>query len=249
MSETKRFELDEREDDGPERNILGAFRQRDDSKADDAWDKGRKAAGAASQAWSDGVTEAVELANKIITEQIELGKKVANQLNSQVYGFGDSFGAPQDFAESMLKSFTELSTGWFKMMGDMSAIFAGAARSSNGASPRAQEEIARLDTSRDAAIAASVNGLTAVSRLVVSPLASEAGTSPPITGFTIAASPPSITVSVSDDQPRGTYFGAVFDQAQGKVVGWITVAVLDDPVRAQSPTEEPAPSPGKKTTG
>ncbi len=230
MADKQNFNLDDRSGEGPRRNIWGAFSQQDGSKSEDGtWEQGRRAAGAAGEAWSGAITDAVGLANKIITEQIELGRKVASQLNSQVYGFGDSVGAPTDLAESMLRSFTELSTGWLRMMADMSSMFVGGPRESNGNSGASHPNDAVVESRRRTRITANLPGVAPGSRLVVNPLSSDNAELPPLTDFLTADTRPFVTVTVPDDQPAGWYFGAVFDRSRHRVVGSITVTVVDSP--------------------
>ncbi|MFQ5525950.1 MAG: hypothetical protein ACE5GX_06765 [Thermoanaerobaculia bacterium] len=231
------FTLDERSDDGPRRTMSGAVSQQDGSKDEGPWDAGRKAAGAAADAWTGAITDAVKLADRIITEQIELGKKVAGQFNDQVYGFGDYANAPQELAESMVRSFTELSSSWLKMMVDMSSMFVGGKRSTNGSDESAGgsgvgnvEIVSRLG----AQPSSDFFGVTATSDLTVSPLVSDDPDLPPLTEIAVRTYPPYVTVTVPDEQPSGSYFGAVFDRSERRVAGWIAVTVSSSPAGSGS---------------
>ncbi len=230
------FTLDPRSDNGPCRDVFKAFSQQNGSKGESVLEQGRTAAGAATEAWTGVVTGTVELANRLINEQIELGKKVAGQLNNQGYGFGDALGAPQDLAETMIKSFAELSTGWLKMMTDMTSSFVGATgRYTNGASAEPNVGDAALDTTRNAEVTASIVGVTSSSQLVVAPLTAEQlDNEHSLTEFRTATVRPFVTIRIPPDQPPGAYFGAVFDRSQGKVAGWVCVAIRDAATSAPS---------------
>jgi hypothetical protein len=223
---------------GPHRAWSGIWRQTDVP--------GGNARGAA-EAWSDVVTEGVELGYRVIEEQIRLGQRVAQQINTRTYGAGPMTNDAREMFERLLGYYTTMTSLWLRVLGSL----VGAHDLLRGldelrrpyAEPAPDPRVAPAAAPAAASVATSIEILAAGpthvqlelrpgsdTLLLATPELRALGpTNPPLRDVAFQPGavdrPMRLRIRVPDGPPPDTYYGVVVDTATGRAQGTLSVRV------------------------
>jgi hypothetical protein len=184
--------------------------------------------GANGHAWDDAVTHAVKLGYRIVEDQIDQGKRVAEQLSERSYTSNSVGGDVSEFLRRLLQFYTDMGASCFEFIDSLTRSseftdnvldwvdegLSGTAAADAGDAGRqhAHRQIA-IDIQSDRP--ARVHGLEA--------------SNPPLTDIEFVyeddASEPVLRIRVPDGQPADTYTGVVVDTSTNQPRGTLSVRI------------------------
>jgi hypothetical protein len=184
------------------------------------------------------INDAVGLAYQVIEEQIVHGRRVAEQLRDGAYHSGDVEADVKALVERMVRVAKDFGFVWFDLLLALvrdprlqsSLDRAGLSRGASAARPAPSVEIRG---SRRTEVRCDLKPTSTPAVPVVPPLHAADPKIRPLTDvrFRIAQDGESAVVSIAvpDDQPAGTYSGAVVTGDTHEPIGTILVRVLPHP--------------------
>jgi len=200
------------------------------------------------RSWDDVVSHGVKLGYKIIEEQIQQGRRVAEQLGDRSYGTGELGNDASELVERILHFYTDLGSLCFELI----EAFAHN-RILNGEAYRGRDAGSSEPTNGMGGVYKSANGHSSVSIEIVSasptqvtlnlnepshgcPLAAHAlhamdADAPPLRDIVFERDdnddPPVLRIKIPPGQPSDTYSGAVIDKDTNRPVGTLCIRVRE----------------------
>lgn len=211
------------------------------SSASSAADEASDPAGAGT--WREVVDRTVGLGYDLTEAQIRRGREIAQQLSERLEGAGEPFGGDfRQVTDSVLRSFTDLTTGWLNLTTTLINLAAGNAQ--RGADPAAgnghresesspKREVVAVELQSKRPVVVTVDLVPAAGRRVLGahPLRAPEVGKAPLTRVSFAPAGDgndlSVRIRVPDDQPAGIYSGAIYSLENGRAEGTLTLEIRD----------------------
>lgn len=238
MEERQRLKRPEPERTGPHRNFPLMY-QRPGSDAHGASPQPDAASGPSSGGIAETVARGVRLAYRVIEEEIELGQRVARELNERSYGSGAMAGDFRDIGEAALQTWAKLGTAWLELLGSFTgSVRPGQHHGGEPAQRPGATEVWLDVTARQPVQVALDLHPHARGPLLVYELHAPQRSSPPLADVHLddveSGRPATLRLRVPPGQPAGQYAGVVVDGA-GNVRGTLAVR-LGEPSRDSAQT-------------
>jgi hypothetical protein len=202
--------------------------------------------GANGHAWDDAVTHAVKLGYRIVEDQIDQGKRVAEQLSERSYTSNSVGGDVSEFLRRLLQFYTDMGASCFEFIDSLTRSseftdnvrdwvdegLSGTAAADAGDAGRqhAHRQIAiDIQSDRPARVSLDVSDAGPAGQLGIHGLHGLEASNPPLTDIEFVyeddASEPVLRIRVPDGQPADTYTGVVVDTSTNQPRGTLSVRI------------------------
>jgi len=188
-------------------------------------------AGAAPEAASDEVGDAVRMGYSVIEEQIRQGQRAAEQITGAPFGLGTAATSGKDIANRLMRFTTDLAALHFDLMGVLMQPSGLGGLAGNGAP--AQSSGSRvsieIESKRKNKVTLDLWAGKHTAALTVPALHSAESDKTPLTDVSFTPgtelAPANLRIVIPDSQPPGVYSGLILDAETSQASGTLSLTL------------------------
>ena len=207
--------------------------------------------GGSQRPWESAITDAVNLGYRIIEEQMNQGKRVAEQISTRTYTTNSIGDDASELVRRLLRFYTDIGSTCLEFVDSVSRstvfqgnlrewVDGGLGRGNNNTSEMTSQPATNghgdipidIASAQPVRIALDLNGTPDRSNLHIGPLKSLDGCKPELArilfDYSSGLREPILRVRIPSTQPADTYTGVIIDTRSKRAVGNLSIEICTD---------------------